>query len=240
MPGETAIEHNLPLINSASAPLSESLYNEVSHHFGAPVIEIYGMSETCGVITSNPTDPGEQKVGSVGKAANCELTIQNDCEVWVRTAGLFRGYQDEKENEGLWKDGAFFTADLGYLDEDRYLFLTRRAKEQIKRGGQKVAPREINQTVEAWPEIVEAASFGFPHATLGEDVGLALVLKESQSVDDPYAYYEEFHTCAPFYQTADGAWVISHYRDNKTALDHPSLGNTSSQFSTLAQEKSDR
>jgi acyl-CoA synthetase (AMP-forming)/AMP-acid ligase II/thioesterase domain-containing protein/acyl carrier protein len=182
--GNTATEHSLRLIRSVSAPLSNALYHEITNHFGVPVIEMYGMSETGGVITSNPPGQGEQKVGSVGKPVNCEVTIQNGGEVWVQSAGLFRGYQNEEENEGLWKNGAFFTGDLGYLDGDGYLFLTGRAKEQINRGGQKVAPREIDQLVEAWPEITEAASFGFPHSTLGEEVGLALVFKKNHDLCD--------------------------------------------------------
>ncbi|MDB2673472.1 cytochrome P450, partial [Akkermansiaceae bacterium] len=58
--------------------------------------------------------------------------------------------------------------------------------------------------------------------------------------DNPYPYYEKLRTAEPFYRTTDGAWVISRYQDNKTALDHPALGNTPSRFSTLSPGKSDR
>ncbi len=182
--GSDRLEHKLRLIRSVSAPLSEALYKEVADYFSVPIIEMYGMSETGGVITSNPLDSGSQKIGSVGKAVHCEVSIRNENEVWVRSAGLFQGYQNESENEGLWNNSTFFTGDLGHLDEDGYLFLTGRAKEQINRGGQKVAPREIDRLVEAWPEVAEAACFGFPHSTLGEEVGLALVLKANKELSD--------------------------------------------------------
>lgn len=182
--GSDRLEHKLRLIRSVSAPLSEALYKEVADYFSVPIIEMYGMSETGGVITSNPLDSGSQKIGSVGKAVHCEVSIRNENEVWVRSAGLFQGYQNESENERLWNNSTFFTGDLGHLDEDGYLFLTGRAKEQINRGGQKVAPREIDRLVEAWPEVAEAACFGFPHSTLGEEVGLALVLKANKELSD--------------------------------------------------------
>lgn len=58
--------------------------------------------------------------------------------------------------------------------------------------------------------------------------------------DDPYPFYEKLRASEPFYRTADGAWVISRYRDNKNALDHPALGNSPSRFSTLSPGKADR
>ncbi len=181
---KTQLKTNLRIIRSVSAPLSHQLFEQLTKTFGVPVIEIYGMSETAGVITSNPLPPAEQKLGSVGKAVNCEVTIRNDNEVWVSSNSLFSGYPNDEDNQGLWDGRAFFTGDLGYLDQDDYLFLTGRAKERINRGGQKIDPREIDQTVESWDEVREAASFGFPHPTLGQEVGLAIVLEAGTNLSD--------------------------------------------------------
>lgn len=174
----------LRLIRSVSAPLPHDLFTELSAAFDVPLVEMYGMSETAGVITSNPLPPARQKIGSVGKPVNCEILIKNTNEVWVRSKGLFHGYANEADNEGLWEDDAFFTGDLGHLDPEGYLFLTGRAKDLINRGGQKITPCEIDQIAESWPEVREAASFGFPHPTLGEEVGLALVLKDEANLTD--------------------------------------------------------
>jgi len=89
------IEHSLRLIRSVSAPHSDNVSQEITNHFGVPVIEMYDMSEIGGVITSNPPCQAWQKVGSVGKPVNCEVTIQNSYEFWVQCARLFRGYQNE-------------------------------------------------------------------------------------------------------------------------------------------------
>ena len=176
--GDTPIKHQLRLIRSVSAPLPDKLYTEISDFFDVPVIEMYGMSETAGVITSNPLPPRDQKIGSVGVPVNCQVEIRNDNEVWVKSKGLFAGYANAADNDGLWDDEWFFTGDLGSLDDEGYLFLNGRAKEVINRGGQKVSPKEIDELVESWPEIKEAAAFGFEHPTLGEEVGLAFVSKE--------------------------------------------------------------
>jgi long-subunit acyl-CoA synthetase (AMP-forming) len=140
-------KHSLRLIRSVSAPLAPALFTEVVNRFGVPVIEMYGMSETAGVLTSNPLPPETQKVASVGKPVDCQIEVRNKNEVWVKSPGLFNGYEAADQNEGLWDDGFFFTGDLGRLDEDGYLFLTGRAREVINRGGQKVSPAEIDQVV---------------------------------------------------------------------------------------------
>lgn len=182
--GGEAPPHQLRKIRSVSAPLSDDLYEEIKEMFGVPVIEMYGMSETGGVITSNPLESGAQKIGSVGRAVNCEVEIRNEGEVWVRSRSLFSGYSEPEQNEGLWDGDWFFTGDLGRLDEDGYLFLKGRAREVINRGGQKVSPAEIDEIVGSWNEVKEAASFGFFHPTLGEEVGLAMVLGDGESLSD--------------------------------------------------------
>ena len=69
------------------------------------------------------------------------------------------------------------TGDQGYLDEDGYLFLTGRLKEMINRGGEKIAPREIEEALLEHPGVAQVAAFAVPHVRLGEDVGAAVVMK---------------------------------------------------------------
>ncbi len=192
------VEHSLPLpdlrfLRSVSAPLTADLLERLEVRFGVPVIEMYGMSETAGVITSNPLPPRARKLGSVGVPSGIELEIRNatpaqgqraNGEVWVRGPRLFRGYLVgcEDEDEGDWDGEWFRTGDLGSLDEDGYLFLCGRIGEQINRGGQKFSPLELDELCSSWPEVSDAAGFAFPHASLGQEVGLALVLA-SASLD---------------------------------------------------------
>ena len=86
------------------------------------------------------------------------------------------GYENNPTaNEAAFTNGWFRTGDEGMLDDDGYLFLTGRLKEQINRGGEKISPLEIDDVVLRHPEIAEAVAFAIPHDKLGEDVGLAAV-----------------------------------------------------------------
>jgi acyl-CoA synthetase (AMP-forming)/AMP-acid ligase II len=102
-------------------------------------------------------------------------------EVVIRGANVFSGYEgDSKTHSGSFVDGWFRTGDEGYLDEDGYLHLTGRLKEQINRAGEKISPREIDTVLMKNPAVSEAVTFSFPHPTFGEEVAAAVVLHESQ------------------------------------------------------------
>src|SRR4051812_23922445 len=88
------------------------------------------------------------------------------------------GYDgDPAANQAAFADGWFRTGDLGFFDDDGYLFLTGRVKEIINRGGEKIAPREIDDVLIEYPAVAEAITFSVPHPTLGEDVAAAIVLR---------------------------------------------------------------
>ncbi len=181
---DEAPKHSLRFIRSVSAPLPNELYHRIEKYFNTPVIEIYGMSETAGVITSNLLPPSIRKIGSVGLPVNCEVSIRGVGEVWVRGRNVFDGYGLSSDTISEHVNNWFFTGDEGYLDDDGYLFLTGRIKEQINRGGQKLAPREIDRLVENWPEVKEAAAFGITHSSLGEEVALAIVIEDGVTLTD--------------------------------------------------------
>lgn len=112
---------------------------------------------------------------------------------------MMTGYEDPPEaNLRAFHDGWFRTGDSGHLDEDGYLFITGRIKELINRGGMKVSPAEIDHALLSHPEVADAAAFGVPHPTLGEDVAAAVVLRESASVSGQQLREFAFVHLAPY------------------------------------------
>lgn len=182
-------EHTLRFVRSVSAPLPMDLMQDFEQAFAVPVIEIFGMTETAGVITSNPLSPRARKPGSVGLPAGMEVKIVDDMDrplpcnqigqIVVRGENLMQGYENEpEENSRSFTEAGFHTGDLGYLDDEGYLYLKGRLKDMINRGGEKVTPQEIDQVLLSHPEVVDAACFAVPHPTLGEDVGAIVVLEQ--------------------------------------------------------------
>ncbi len=184
---------SLRLVRSVSSPLPPDWIAEIESALGAPVIEIYGMTETAGVITSNPLPPAPRKVGSVGLPTTLEIMIKTADghaasadvrgEILVRGPGVMTGYEKlEGGNRGLTDDGWLKTGDEGYFDADGYLFITGRIGDQINRGGEKVSPREIDEVLVSHPAVQDAAAFPMPHPQLGQDVAAAIVLKPGMEV----------------------------------------------------------
>jgi acyl-CoA synthetase (AMP-forming)/AMP-acid ligase II len=102
-------------------------------------------------------------------------------EVVIQGPNVVREYENNPEaNAKSFTDGWFRTGDQGYLDEDGYLILTGRIKELINRGGEKVAPREIDEVLLAHPAVAEAVAFGFAHPTWGEEIAAAVVLRSPE------------------------------------------------------------
>jgi acyl carrier protein len=98
-------------------------------------------------------------------------------EIVMRGATVTAGYPDNEEaNQQAFRDGWFRSGDLGYVDEDGFVFVTGRIKEIINRGGEKITPLEVDAVLLRHPAVEEAATFGVPHATLGEEVAAVVVL----------------------------------------------------------------
>ena len=104
-------------------------------------------------------------------------------EVVIRGENVTPGYvENPAANMAAFSDGWFRTGDQGWLDSDGYLFLTGRLKELINRGGEKIPPREIDEVFSTHPAIAQALAFAVPDDRLGEEIGLAVVLREGQRV----------------------------------------------------------
>ena len=170
-----------------------ALIERLEDAFGAPLIEGYGMTEA-GRITCNPLPPSRRKPGSVGLPVALEVRVVDadgvavppgqPGEVTIRGASVTSGYLDDPAaNAAAFRNGWLRTGDLGHFDADGYLFLTGRIKELINRGGEKIAPREVDEALLALPGVREAAAFGVPHPSLGEDLMAAVVAEPGATLD---------------------------------------------------------
>jgi oxalate---CoA ligase len=179
----------LRLIRSSSASLPPQVMKALEETFRCPVIESYGMTEAAHQMTSNPLPPRARKPGSVGPAAGPEVAVMDqdgrllaagaEGEVVIRGPNVTQGYRNNPDaNAAAFSNGWFRTGDQGVLDGDGYLAITGRLKEIINRGGEKVAPREVDEVLMDHPAVAQAVTFALPHDKLGEEVAAAVVLRE--------------------------------------------------------------
>ncbi|MDZ7638928.1 MAG: non-ribosomal peptide synthetase [Bryobacterales bacterium] len=182
-----SLASSLRLIRSSSAALPPAVMAELESRFGVPVVEAYGMTEAAHQMASNPLPPKTRKPGSVGLAAGPEVAVLDEGgsllgsgeegEVAIRGMNVTGGYESNAAaNAQAFTNGWFRTGDLGYLDPEGYLFLTGRLKEIINRGGEKIAPKEIDNCLMQHPAVAQAVAFAVPHTSLGQDVAAAVVL----------------------------------------------------------------
>ena len=185
-PAEAA---TLRFIRSCSAPLSPELIHKIEDVFGVPFVEAYGMTEAAHQMTSNPLPPRHRKAGSVGVGVGLRISIMDKDgnhlgtnqrgEIAIQGANVFRGYENNPEaNARAFVNGWFRTGDQGLLDSDCYLHLTGRIKDIIIRGGENIAPHEVDEILLRHPAVAAAVTFGCLHPTLGEEVAAAVVLHE--------------------------------------------------------------
>ncbi|MGI9515145.1 MAG: AMP-binding protein [Anderseniella sp.] len=181
---------------SASAPLSPDVHEAFETKFGLPIIETMGLTETAAQILSNPLPPGERKIGSPGLAIGNEVMIADDDqrqvtagvegEVLVRGPNVMRAYLDNPDATAaaLTDDGWLRTGDLGRMDEDRYVFITGRLKELIIKGGENIAPREVDEALYAHPDVIEAAAFACACERYGQRIEAGVALNTQSSVSE--------------------------------------------------------
>ncbi|HWK28256.1 MAG TPA: AMP-binding protein [Solirubrobacter sp.] len=176
----------LRFLRSCSSALAPAVWERLEARCGVPVVEAYGMTEAAHQMTSNRLPPGERRPGTVGVSAGAEVAIVDAAwrplpvgeagEVTVRGPGVVDGYLANPEaNAASFRDGWFRTGDIGRLDAAGCLVLEGRIKELINRGGEKIAPREIDEALLAFPGVRDAVAYGVADAKYGEVVHAAVV-----------------------------------------------------------------
>jgi oxalate---CoA ligase len=184
--------HNLRFVVSAGAPLPEDVCVGLQRALGVHVLQQYGTAETA-QISANLPPPGASKLGTCGiPPKNTVMIVLEDGgqaapdqrgEVLVRGPTVTSGYLEDPElNRAAFVDGWFRTGDIGSLDENGFLTLHGREKELINRGGEKIAPTEIDNALMRHPDVMDAAAYAVHHPRLGEDVAAAVVLRPGSTV----------------------------------------------------------
>ncbi len=180
---------NLRFARSASAPLPPEQHRAFEQRFGVSIIEAMGLTETASVAFTNPLDPARRRIGSPGLPLAVEarvvapdgrvLAAGAAGEIGLRGEPVMQGYfrAPELTAQALDAGGWFATGDLGYRDADGYYFITGRLKELIIKGGENIAPREIDEALLAHPAILEAAAVGIPDPEYGQEILACVVLK---------------------------------------------------------------
>jgi len=174
---------------SASSALPPSLHKAFEEKFKISIVETMGLTETAAPVLSNPMNPSKKKYGSVGTAVGNEAKIidkegnevprRTQGEIMIKGDNVMKGYYKapDKTAEDLESDGWLHTGDLGYMDEDGFVFVTGRIKELIIKGGENIAPKEIDEALYRHPSILEAAAVGIPDKDYGEEIMACVVLK---------------------------------------------------------------
>ncbi|MFZ0216126.1 MAG: AMP-binding protein, partial [Candidatus Dormiibacterota bacterium] len=177
----------LRFARTCSSALAPAIEDELTKLYDAPVLQAYGMTEAAHQMTSNPLPPGERVPGSVGVGTGVEVGIVDEAwtqqpvgrqgEIVVRGPNVIAGYESNPAaNASSFRDRWFRTGDAGVLDTRGYLTIVGRLKEMILRGGENIAPAEIDEVLLLHPAVAEAVAFGEPDQMLGEVPVAAVVL----------------------------------------------------------------
>jgi long-chain acyl-CoA synthetase len=175
---------------SASAPLPPEMHRAFEAKFGISIIETFGMTETNAPCFTNPYERGKRKVGSPGQPFGNEGKVVDPAtgrdlpagaigELMVRGDNVMKGYYKDPDTTAktLQPDGWLHSGDLGYMDTDGFVFVTGRIKELIIKGGENIAPREIDEALLKHPAVLEAAAVGIPDIQYGQEIMACVVLK---------------------------------------------------------------
>ncbi|WP_018147747.1 class I adenylate-forming enzyme family protein [Henriciella marina] len=166
----------------------------------------YGMTETCGIITSVAADFYVDRPDSVGPAmpvyeAKCvdpdgnEVPTGERGELWVRGASVIKGYinRPDATAESITDGGWLHTGDIARMDEDDFIYIVDRKKDMVLRGGENIYCAEVEAALYRHDDVAECSVFGLPDERLGEEVAAAIVAKPGRTLteDDIRAHCSE-------------------------------------------------
>ncbi|MEM6311233.1 MAG: AMP-binding protein [Pseudomonadota bacterium] len=192
----TESKARLRFARSASSALAIETQRAFQDRFGLSIVESLGLTETAAQCLVNPLNPALHKIGSAGMAignnariadgtgAECACGIEG--EIQIRGPNVMKEYLKNPDVTSATFHGDWLrTGDLGRMDDEGYVFVTGRLKELIIKGGENIAPREIDEALYEHPEVIEAAAFARPCAEYGERVEAAVRLtKTSQATGE--------------------------------------------------------
>lgn len=191
---DAATQARIRFGRSASSALAVETQSAFETRFAIPIVETMGLTETAAQILSNPLPPGLRKIGSPGIAWGNRAAILGpdlspvpagtEGEIAVKGPNVMLGYfrAPEATAATMTPDGWLRTGDLGRMDDEGYVFVTGRLKELIIKGGENIAPREVDEALYAHPDVIEAAAFARPCATYGERVEAAVKLRDGSTI----------------------------------------------------------
>lgn len=187
---------SLKIILSGAAALPPDLAEEMEERFKTLIVEAYGMTETSPIISTNPFEQNNRKLGSIGipyidtkveirdSEIKKALPIGEIGEIVVHGNQIMKGYLNKpEETQKTIQDGWLYTGDMGYMDEDGFLFIVNRKKDMINASGYKVFPFELEKLAkENFPEIEETVVIGVEDPYRGETVKMLAILKEGYKI----------------------------------------------------------
>ena len=186
-----------------AAPLTPETFTKFQEVFNIPIVEGYGLTEVTCVSTINPRD-GVRKIGSIGlplpgqtikiiDEQGNELPPGAAGEIIIGGDAVMKGYYNRPEETAKTIVNGFLrTGDVGYRDNDGYIFIVDRIKDMIIRGGENIYPKEIDNLLATHPKIQEAATVGVPDKTMGEEVKVFIVpLDESLTEEEVINFCKE-------------------------------------------------
>ena len=189
--GKSSLEFGI----CGAAPMPVETLRKFEETFGIPIVEGYGLTEATCVSTLNPRD-GVRKIGSIGLPCpgqevlildenGKELPVGKPGEIAIRGGTVMMGYHNKpQETAESLIDGVLHTGDVGYRDEDGYLFIVDRLKDMVIRGGENIYPKEIDSLLAKHPKIKEAACVGVPDPVLGEEICAYVTVKDGETLTE--------------------------------------------------------
>jgi len=193
VPGfDTADLSSVRVFVVGGAPVPEPLIRRYLDK-GTPFAQGYGLTETSPVICVNT--PTNFRIGTVGKpVAGVEVKIAEDGEILTRGPHVMKGYYNRPDAtaEAIDTDGWFHSGDVGFFDDEGYLYVVDRVKDMVISGGENVYPAEVESVLQGHPAIADVAVVGLPDERWGEAVTAVVVPADGAEVtlDDVRAFAE--------------------------------------------------
>jgi len=178
-----------------AAPLPVELINGFKEKFNVSIVEGYGLTEVTGISTVNPP-LGKKKIGSIGialpeqqveimDANNNIMPVGEKGEICTKGKANMLAYFNKPEATAeTIREGWLHTGDVGYMDEEGFIYIVDRIKDMINRGGENIYPREIEIALEGHPKVAEVAVIGVPDPALGERVKAFIIPKVQGSMTE--------------------------------------------------------